>query len=230
MAPTEGNPPLARSRGSAHAFSQRSEPSRKLVPVGVGARLAVGQAFQTDISKSQAGKPDLRKPPRCLPVFRISVLVLVFLVFLAGENLVAQTPTGSTDEPWLQPYSGPTRSDIDATTLDGKVLCGYQGWFNTPGDGTNFGFGHWGNRLDRPDGGRFTVDMWPDTSEYDPHDLCDVPGLKMPDGSPARLYSGFRKGPTLVHFKWMREYGIDGVFLSRFVSETTSPARRGTST
>ena len=53
-------------------------------------------------------------------------------------------------QPWLHPYTGPTRADIDATTLDGKVLCGYQGWFNTPGDGTNFGFGHWGEGLDRP--------------------------------------------------------------------------------
>ena len=49
--------------------------------------------------------------------------------------------------------------------------------------------------------------------------------LKMPDGSPARLYSAFRKGPVLLHCKWMRQYGIDGVFLSRFVSETTSLAR-----
>ena len=67
--------------------------------------------------------------------------------------------------------------------------------------------------------------MWPDVSEYDPQDLCEVPDLKMPDGSPARLYSAFRKGPVLLHCKWMRQYGIDGVFLSRFVSETTSPAR-----
>src|SRR5574341_565445 len=28
-------------------------------------------------------------------------------------------------EPWLQPYTGSTRSDIDAATLDGQVLCGY---------------------------------------------------------------------------------------------------------
>src|ERR1700749_515141 len=77
--------------------------------------------------------------------------------------------------PWLGPYSGPTRSDVDASTLDGKVLCGYQGWFNTPGDGTSFGFTHWGQGLNRPEGGRFTVDMWPDVSEYDANDLCEVP-------------------------------------------------------
>lgn len=132
-----------------------------------------------------------------------------------------------SDQPWLAPYKGPTLDDaVDATTLDGKVLCGYQGWFNTPGDGTNFGFGHWGQRLELGDGsGRFVVDMWPDVSDYDPADLREVPGLKMPDGSPARLYSGFRKGPTLVHFKWMRQYGIDGVFLSRFVGETANPTR-----
>src|SRR6516225_8351543 len=65
----------------------------------------------------------------------------------------------------LLPDCGMSRTVVDASTLDGKVLCGYQGWFNTPGDGTNFGFGHWGNGLERPDGGRFVVDMWPDTSE-----------------------------------------------------------------
>src|SRR5208282_3381813 len=121
-------------------------------------------------------------------------------------------------------YTGPTRSDIDATTLDGKVLCGYQGWFNTPCDSESFGFGHWGQGLEGSNG-RFTVDMWPDESEYALNDLCEVPGLKMPDGSPARLYSGFSKGPVLLHCKWMRQYGIDGVFVSRFEGETTDPAR-----
>jgi hypothetical protein len=62
-------------------------------------------------------------------------------------------------------------------------------------------------------------------SEYDSADLTEVPGLKMPDGSPARLYSANLKGPVLVHFKWMRQYGIDGVFLSRFIGEAASPKR-----
>lgn len=140
------------------------------------------------------------------------------------EGRIEQTQ----DRPWVGPYVGESREDVDPSSLDGKVLCGYQGWFNTPGDGTKFGFTHWGQRLERSgvqDGGRFTVDMWPDVSEYDAADLVEVPGLLMKDGSPARLYSGFRKGPTDVHFRWMREYGIDGVFLSRFVGETASKER-----
>ncbi|HET6246335.1 MAG TPA: glycoside hydrolase family 71/99-like protein [Tepidisphaeraceae bacterium] len=151
-------------------------------------------------------------------------IVLLQLLCLPSFARAADPAPADADEPWLHPYVGDTRTDIDATTLDGKVLCGYQGWFNTPGDGTRFGFSHWGDGLNRPNG-HFTVDMWPDVSEYDAADLHEVPGLKMPDGSPARLYSGYNKGPTLVHFKWMREYGIDGVFLSRFVGETTGGAR-----
>lgn len=149
---------------------------------------------------------------------------------LCAAVLVTSAQSGFTtatepDERWLQSYTGPTRADIDASTLDGKVLCGYQGWFNTPGDGANLGYVHWGRSLDKPESRRFTVDMWPDVSEYDPADLHEVPGLKLPDGSPARLYSGFRLGPTLVHFRWMQEHGIDGVFLSRFVGETTGGGR-----
>jgi hypothetical protein len=150
---------------------------------------------------------------------------LAAALFFATRVGAADPPVGDAADPWLTPYDGPTRTDVDATTLDGKVLCGYQGWFNTPGDGTDFGFTHWGQGLQRPDGGRFTVDMWPDVSEYDPEDLKEVPSLKMPDGSPAKLYSAFRKGPVLLHHKWMRQYGIDGVFLSRFIGETTNPAR-----
>jgi hypothetical protein len=150
---------------------------------------------------------------------------LIVLLWTTSALCAADAPVGQGAEPWLKSYEGPTRNDVDATTLKGKVLCGYQGWFNTPGDGAGFGWTHWGVGLDRPGGGRFVVDLWPDVSEYDSADLTDVPGLKMPDGSPARLYSAYRDGPVQVHFKWMRDYGIDGVFLSRFIGEAASPNR-----
>jgi hypothetical protein len=154
--------------------------------------------------------------------FRSIAPALVMLSLLTQHGLAADAPD---DEPWLHPYSGPSRSDVDATTLDGKVLCGYQGWFNTPCDGARFGFTHWGQGLEGGDSGRFTVDLWPDVSEYAAEDLCPVPGTKLPDGTPAQLYSAFRKGPVLVHTRWMRQYGIDGVFVSRFIGEAASPTR-----
>src|SRR4051812_5935554 len=110
------------------------------------------------------------------------VRVLAAAALLVVPARAADPPGGGAAQPWLRPYAGPTRADVDATTLDGKVLCGYQGWFNPPGAGTDFGFTHWGQALDRPGRGRLTVDMWPDTAEYDPADLREVPGLKLPDG------------------------------------------------
>lgn len=43
----------------------------------------------------------------------------------------AGPPGADTTEPWPRPYDGPTRADIDVPTLDGKVLCGCQGGFNS---------------------------------------------------------------------------------------------------
>ena len=155
----------------------------------------------------------------------LPILAITHLPLAASHVSAADPPSIPDTQPWLRPYDGPTRTDVDATTLDGKVLCGYQGWHNTPGDKAGFGWTHWGQNLDKLGSAHFVVDLWPDVSEYDPADLTEVPNLKMPDGSPAKLYSANLKGPVLVHFKWMREYGIDGVFLSRFIGEANSPNR-----
>ena len=99
-----------------------------------------------------------------LNVTMIVVLLVGLAALGAGGVRAAENSDNESDEPWLQPYRGPTRTDVDATTLDGKVLCGYQGWFNTPGDGAESGFRHWGSNLGEPDRARFVVDMWPDVS------------------------------------------------------------------
>ena len=46
------------------------------------------------------------------------------VVLFAANELAGQTSSGETDDARPQPFTGASRSDIDATTLDGKVLCG----------------------------------------------------------------------------------------------------------
>lgn len=106
---------------------------------------------------------------------------------------------------------------IDPGSLDQKALMGYQGWFSCPGDGTEIrGWHHWLR------GGRPLVEMWPDTREFDPDELYDSP-WKLPDGSPARLFSSANPKTVLRHFQWMKAAGIDGILLQRFIGEVRDP-------
>jgi hypothetical protein len=104
-------------------------------------------------------------------------------------------------------------------TLTGKIMCGYQGWFNCPGDGSNRGWVHWGSGS-KFEPGYCTVDWWPDVSEYDADEKFAT-GFKNADDSTAYVFSSFKEKTVLRHFSWMSDYGIDGVFLQRFATETT---------
>lgn len=111
---------------------------------------------------------------------------------------------------------------VDATTLDRKMLFGYQGWFLCPGDGSPVnGWTHW-FRDGAPSAANLTVDLWPDTSELGADELHPT-GLTHPDGSAAEVYSAYDAKTVARHFGWMREAGLDGVALQRFVSEVQDP-------
>lgn len=103
--------------------------------------------------------------------------------------------------------------------LLGKVLCGYQGWFRCPGDGVTppDGWFHW-MRFDREKNRLVPqVEMWPDLSEFDADEKFPAPGYTTPDGKTAQLFSSVQPKTVRRHFDWMRRYGIDGVFVQRFV-------------
>jgi hypothetical protein len=122
----------------------------------------------------------------------------------------------------LGPYDGPTSRGVDCSTLTGKVLCGYQGWFTTPGDGSGRGWRHYPAREHfKP--GFCTIDLWPDVSELTDDDK--VPTLfRHADGRVAQVFSSHRRQTVLRHFRWLQQYGIDGVFVQRFAVETIDPA------
>jgi hypothetical protein len=118
----------------------------------------------------------------------------------------------------IAPYKGSVVKGIDATTLDGKVMCGYQGWFGSPGDGSpESGWRHWTKHKGSFSDDNAKVDLWPDVSELSSAERFST-GFKLPDGSPAEVFSAYVKPTVLRHFKWMQDYGIDGVFVQRFAN------------
>jgi hypothetical protein len=112
---------------------------------------------------------------------------------------------------------------VDATSLERKMLFGYQGWFLGPGDGSPLnGWTHW-FRNDAPTAANLMVDQWPDTSELGADELVAT-DLKYADGSVAHVYSAYNAKTVARHFAWMKQAGIDGVCLQRFLSEVKDPS------
>ena len=120
----------------------------------------------------------------------------------------------------MRPYTGGHVPGVDTTTLTGKIMCGYQGWFAAKGDNINRGWVHYGGADFGP--GHCTIDLWPDMSELDDVEKYPTP-FKYADGSTAHLYSPGNQKTVERHFAWMQEYGIDGVFLQRFATTTANP-------
>ena len=121
------------------------------------------------------------------------------------------------------PYSAPQRyfalgPTVDPSTMTGKLLMGYQGWFACPGDGSaQNSWVHWfGDNTPTADNAHF--DFWPDTSELDADELFST-SMTYSNSSPAKLYSAYKQKTVVRHFKWMQDNYLDGVFFQRFLSD-----------
>ncbi len=118
-------------------------------------------------------------------------------------------------------------TQVDPTTLDGKLLFGYQGWFGCPEDGSPLGaWEHWFRRGATASAATLRVDMWPDVSELTPDERCRT-AFTLPDGRVAQLYSAYNPRTVDRHFRWMQEYDLPGVFLQRFTVGLSNPAVAG---
>ena len=101
-------------------------------------------------------------------------------------------------------------------SYEGLVMAGYQGWFRAEGDDAKAGWGHYGKGREF-DYEHNTIDFWPDVSEYE---KTYETSFENADGTKARVFSSLDKSTTDLHFRWMKEYGVDGVFMQRFFGIT----------
>ena len=126
--------------------------------------------------------------------------------------------------------AAPPPPAVDPSTMTGKLLFGYQGWFDAPGSGSGRGWVHYTKGVP-PNATNCTFDVWPAMDEYP--EETRFPTTELVDratGAPMSLFSSFSKSTQDVHFRWLREYGLDGVFLQRFVHELEVDAGDTTTT
>ncbi|HMJ91904.1 MAG TPA: glycoside hydrolase family 71/99-like protein [Candidatus Acidoferrum sp.] len=147
-----------------------------------------------------------------------ATFITVFAPLLPAASLTRDAVEAET----LRPYAGPTARGVDTSTLSNKLMCGYQGWFNAEGDGAERGWIHWTKRRGSFAPGNAKIDLWPDLSGFAADELF-VTGFKHADGRPAQVFSSFKQPTVLRHFEWMRDYGIDGAFVQRFITDLRDP-------
>ena len=108
---------------------------------------------------------------------------------------------------------------VDTGTIIGKVMVGYQGWFRCPGDGSPANnWLHWSRST--PAVGQFYPPSFPDTTDFAGSPArCVLPNFTV-GGKTAYVFSSYPQQTADIHFRWMREYNIDGALMQRFIGET----------
>ena len=101
-----------------------------------------------------------------------------------------------------------TSTQVDSSTIKNKVFAGYQGWADTS---------HWKHWFvdDKPDTSHYHFEMVPTMDEYPEHSKRTT-SVKYTTGKTLSLYDNTASGVVDLHFKWMQDYGLDGILLSRF--------------
>lgn len=148
-------------------------------------------------------------------------MVRLILFILCASQVIAATREEVLAQT-LAPYTGPSERGVDVSTLTSKVMCGYQGWFHCEGDGAERGWVHWvkGKGPMGPD--NVKVDLWPDVSELSAEEKFDT-AFKHRDGRAAQVFSSSNKATVQRHFEWMKQHGIDGAMVQRFVAGMRDP-------
>ena len=116
----------------------------------------------------------------------------------------------------LNPASEPLQN-VSASAYSeftGKSVAGYQVWFEA-GNATS-GWVHWSGNVP-PMANKLKFEIYPDVSEYAETDLALTALANLGNGSLSKLFTSANKTVIDKHFQWMKDYGIDGVAVQRFI-------------
>lgn len=118
----------------------------------------------------------------------------------------------------------PITSGSSYSEFKGKSVAGYQAWFTA--SESNTGWVHWSGNT-RPNVNNLSFEVYPDMSDY-PVELRKQSGFStLGNGEPSTLFSS--SDVIDEHFKWMKEAGIDGVALQRFIGDSPYPISNSSS-
>jgi hypothetical protein len=153
---------------------------------------------------------------------------LIFCTFIFIASFCSKKNDNKEEPPVNPPVVEEAKYDETGclyTSFKNLVMAGYQGWFAAQGDASERGWYHYQNGAC---GGFFpgcaAVDFWPDITEYSKKYKSP---FQFPNGEDAYLYSPYDEESVDLHFKWMKDYGIDGVFMQRFVVEIKPSNTKG---
>jgi hypothetical protein len=130
-------------------------------------------------------------------------------VFIKEINIEIGTLT-----PENEPF--PVVSSSSYSEFIGKSVAGYQVWF-VAGTLTS-GWTHWNTRTSGAPGPNTShFEVCPDISEYPDEVLKPTNLAPMGNGTPFKLFTSTDQPIIDTHLRWMREYGIDGAAVQRFI-------------
>jgi len=140
--------------------------------------------------------------------------------------LAVSCSQGSAPPPEPAPAPSAEGVEVDASTLDMKIMLEYRGYFGCPGDES--GTRYWPGWTDGASSSMepAAVSYLPDVSDLPAGDLCGT-NMELLDGTAVNLFSSANRRTVDRHFQWMADYGLDGVFLRRVVGGPDDDAMAG---
>jgi hypothetical protein len=136
---------------------------------------------------------------------------------ISGEAYIRQISISKGElDPSKEPV--PVTFGSSYSEFIGKSVAGYQAWFTA--SETNSGWVHWSSNT-RPEVGNVHFDIYPDTRDYEPEVLKQTGFDNLGNGEPSLLFSS--ADVIEEHFKWMKDAGIDGIALQRFIGDNPYP-------